>query len=174
MKKRTWMILAGCIFSTTSAWSQPGTGGNGMGADMRRGASSEGASAPRMMEGRGHGMMGGYGMGMMGGGYGMGMMGDCGPGNWGPNVADLTTEQQNKISAIQKELRQKQWTLMEKMHEDARPGMPYQGGKFDEQAARKAFDARLKLHKQMFENALDAHKRMDAVLTPRQREQLQR
>jgi Spy/CpxP family protein refolding chaperone len=169
MKKRTLMILAASIFSTTAAWSQTGMGGYGMGPDMRRGAASDGASGPGMMEGRGRG----HGSGMMGG-YGMGMMGDCGPGNWGPNVPDLTTEQQNKIAAIQKEMRQKQWALMEKMHEDARPGMTYQGGKFDEQAARKAFDARANLHKQMFENALEAHKRMDAVLTPRQREQLQR
>lgn len=153
MKKRTLMILASCIFSTTSAWSQPGMGGYGMG--------------PGMMEGNGRGMMGGYG-------HGPGMMDGCGQGSWGPKVSDLTTEQQNKMAAIQKEFRQKQWMLMEKMHEDAGPGNFYQGGKFDERAARKAFDARTNLHKQMFENSLDTHKRMDAVLTPKQREQLQR
>jgi Spy/CpxP family protein refolding chaperone len=42
-----------------------------------------------------------------------------------------------------------------------------------EQAARKAYDASAALHKQMFENHLEAQKRIDSVLTPQQREQVQ-
>lgn len=148
MKQRALVTLAACLFFTTPAWSQPG--GYGMGGGMMGG------------QGMGHGMMGGYDMGH-------GMM-----GGWGPTIPDLTSEQRSKIAAIQKELRQKQWTLMEKMHEDAQQGSFYRGGKFDEQAARKAFDARASLHKQMFENSLEAQKRIDSVLTPQQREQAQR
>lgn len=51
----------------------------------------------------------------------------------------------------------------------ARPGGVYRDGPFDEQAARQSHDA---MRKQMFENALEARKRIDGVLTPRQREQL--
>jgi len=50
----------------------------------------------------------------------------------------------------------------------------YRGGKFDEQAARKAYDTMEKTHRQMFENSLDAQKRIDALLTPQQRQQLER
>jgi len=158
MKKQALMTLATCLFFTASAWSDPG-GGYGMG--------------PGMMGGDGHGMMRGYGHGMMGG-AGPGMMEGCGQGGWGPNIPDLTNDQRSKIAAIQKEFRQKQWALMEKMHENAESGNFYRGGKFDEQAARKAYDATTNLHKQMFENSLEAQKRMDAVLTTQQREQLQR
>jgi Spy/CpxP family protein refolding chaperone len=48
----------------------------------------------------------------------------------------------------------------------------YRGGKFDEQAARNAYAEAEKVHRQMFENMLDAQKQVDAVLTPQQREQL--
>lgn len=158
MKQRALVTLAACLLFATPAWAQ--SGGYGMGPGMMGG------------HGMGPGMMGGYGMGhgmMDGYGMGPGMM-----GGWGPNIPDLTSEQRSKISAIQKELRQKQWTLMEKMHDDAQQGNIYRGGKFDEQAARRAFDARASLHKQMFENSLEAQKRIDSVLTPQQREQLQR
>lgn len=123
-------------------------------------------------------MMGGYGMGpgMMGGhGMGPGMMGGYGSGGWEASIPDLTNEQRTKIAGIQKELRQKQWALMGRMHEDAMSGgFFYRDGKFDEQAARKAYDVTASLHKQMFENSLEAQKRIDSLLTPKQREQLQR
>jgi len=150
-----FMVLANSA-SAQPAGSGPGAmGGRGMG--------------PHMMDGygMGPGMMGGYGMGF-------GMMGGCGSGGMAAYIPDLTNEQQTKISDIQKELRQKQWALMEKMHEDMQSGNFYRGGKFDDQAARKAYDRHESMHKQMFENALDAQKRIDNVLTPRQREQLQR
>lgn len=136
------------------------------------------ASAQPGGYGMGPGMMGGYGMGpgmMGGGGYGAGhgMMGGYGPGGM-PAIPDLTKEQRDKIAGIQKEMRQKQWTLMEKMHDEFDAQNPYRSGKFDEQAARKAYETAEKLHRQMFENSLDAQKRIDSLLTPQQREQLQR
>lgn len=158
MNQCTLKILAGCLMLVTaSAWSQPATRGPGMGSGM--------------MNGPGSGMMGGYGMGqgMMGGdGYSHGMM-----GGWMPNVSNLTEEQREKITAAQKDFQKKQWSLMEKMREDGANNSFYRGGKFDEQAARKAYDVREKLHRQMFENSLDMHKRIDSILTSQQREQLQ-
>jgi len=110
--------------------------------------------------------MGGYG-----GGYGMGpgMMG--GYGGW--YGLDLSDEQRSKISEIQRELFGKHWELMGKMHQQG--GLmddAYASGKFDEKAARKAFDAMSESRKQMFEASLQAYKRIDALLTPAQREQL--
>ncbi len=155
MTKHTWIALATCLFLMPSAWSQSAGGGAGPG--------------PRMMggHGMGPGMMGGYGMSP-------GMMGGYGYGGWGPSIPDLTNEQRTKITSIQKELRQKQWALMGKMHEDAGSGsFFYRDGKIDEQAARKAYDVTANQHKQMFENFLDAQKRIDSLLTPKQREQMQ-
>lgn len=144
--------------------------------------------------GMGPGMMGGYGPGygmgpgMMGGygpGYGMGpgMMGGYGPGyGMGPGMMggfgalyglDLTEEQRTKITEIRREVFGKQWELMGKMHQQGGPmEQAYASGKFDEKAARKTFDAMTAVRKQMFENSLQAHKRIDALLTPQQREQL--
>lgn len=152
MRTTTLAALAASLLLSVSASAQPG--GYGMGP----------------------GMMGGYGMGpgmMGGGGMGPGMMGGYGPG-WMPAIPDLTAEQRSKIAAIQKEMRQKQWTLMEKMHDEFDAQNPYRSGKFDEQAARKAYETAEKLHRQMFENSIDAQKRIDGLLTPQQREQLQR
>lgn len=116
-----------------------------------------------------HRGMGGWGMmdhgGMMGG-WGPGMMG------WGGAGLKLGSEQRNKLQAIRKDLRDKQFALMDQMHDSMHSANFYRGGTFDEQAARRAFEAAEKVHRQMFENMLDAHKRMDAVLTPQQRQQL--
>jgi Spy/CpxP family protein refolding chaperone len=109
---------------------------------------------------------GGYGPGY---GMGPGMM-----GAWGYHP-DLSAEQRAKIAGIQQELAQQRWQLMGRMH--AAGGPMYQafaGGEFDEHTARKAYDAMAEAHKQMFEAALEARKRINAVLTPEQREQLRR
>jgi Spy/CpxP family protein refolding chaperone len=113
---------------------------------------------------------GGYGPGF---GMGPGMMGGYG-GGWGYGL-DLSPEQRAKIADIQQEAAQQRWQLMERMH--AAGGPMYQafsGGEFDEQAARKAYDAMAEARKQMFEASLEARKRINAVLTPEQREQLRR
>ena len=181
------------------AWSQPygmGPGmmggygpGYGMGPGMMGGYGPGYGMGPGMMGsygpgyGMGPGMMGGYGPGygmgpgMMGGygpGYGMGpgMMGGCGPGGYGYGIPDLTNEQRAKIGAIQDESARKQWALMGSMQELMWNREVYSDGKFDENAARKAFDAMTGLRKQMFENSLEARKRIDSVLTPQQRKQL--
>jgi Spy/CpxP family protein refolding chaperone len=119
--------------------------------------------------GPGYAMMGGYGMmgpgsGMMGPGYGM--MG--GWGSWGGVPADLTAEQRRQIAEIEREQRGKQWPLMRQMHEV----MWADGGAFDEQAQRRDYEQIAALQKQMFENMLEARRRVDAVLTQQQREQL--
>lgn len=105
---------------------------------------------------------------MMGGGHGRGgaMMG-------GLLIPDLTDEQRTQMAQIQQEYGRKHWALMGQMHEQGGPpddGL--QRGQFDEQAARRHHDAMLGIQKQMFENSLEARKRIDSLLTPQQREQL--
>lgn len=141
-------------------------------------ASAQPAYGPGMMGGYGQGMMGGYGAGGYGGGHGPGMMGGYGPGMGGGmmgpggiDVPDLTADQRSKIKLAQQDFWKKQWPLMQQMHstmwDDGAAG-------FDEQAARKNYEAASALHKQMFENGLEMRKRVDAVLTPKQKEQLRR
>jgi len=50
----------------------------------------------------------------------------------------------------------------------------YGPGAIDEKAARKAYQQMADLRKEMFDAQLEARKKMDAVLTPEQREQLRR
>ena len=86
---------------------------------------------------------------------------------------DLTSEQRAKIAEIRTEFGRKQEELMAQMQAlRGRPGGVYRDGPFDEQAARQSHDTMTALRKQMFENALEARKRIDGVLTPQQREQL--
>lgn len=154
MNKRTWIIFVTGLFSTASVWSQPaGTAPYGCGPSM------------------GPGMMGGA-QGQMGC-DGSGMMGGYGPGRLGYEIPDLTDEQRTKIMNIQKEFRQKQWTLMEKMHEqNFQSGRFYRDGRFDEQAARKSYEMTGNLQKQMFENYLETQKRTDSALTAQQLQKL--
>lgn len=126
--------------------------------------------------GEGPGMMGGYGPGMMGGGPGMGMgMGwgggpMMGGGARGLGIADLSAEQRGKIKQAQQDFWKKQWPLMQQMHSASWDG----DTELDDQAARKNYEAVAGLHKQMFENQLELRKRINAVLTPQQREALRR
>ncbi|MEO8837497.1 MAG: Spy/CpxP family protein refolding chaperone [Herbaspirillum sp.] len=143
-------------------------GGNGYGQGMMGGYGSE------MMGGDGYAMMGGYGSGMMGSRWERG----CGAGSYrdGWGIPDLTAEQQTKIQAIQEEFRAKQWELMGKMQEQGVHSgmMGWNHGSSDEAAARKAYDEAAAIRKQMFENRLAIQKRIDTVLTAKQREQLNR
>lgn len=161
--KRKWILIAAAsALLAGTAFSQPGYG-PGPGAGY----------GPGMMGGYGGGMMGGYGPGMMGG-YGPGMMGGhgmMGPGGYGA-LADLTADQRGKIKQAQQDFFKKQWPLMQQMHSTEWDGSAADPA--DEQAARKSYDAVAALHKQMFENQLELRKRIDAVLTPKQREQLRR
>ncbi len=134
--------------------------------------------------GGGPGMMGGYGSGY---GMGPGMMGGCGGGyGRGPGMMGgygseayaglkLSAEQQKKITAIQQETSKAMWQLMGTMHEQ---GHHMQGmfgpGALDEAAARKAFQTMQETQKSMFDMQLEARKKIDAVLTMEQRDQLRR
>jgi Spy/CpxP family protein refolding chaperone len=153
--------------------------GYGMGPGMMGGYGGYGPGY-----GMGPGMMGGYGgygmgPGIMGGygGYGMGpgMMGGYGGyGGYGYGV-DLSREQRAKMAEIQQEFGRKQWNLMEKMHEEGGPMyQAFGSGALDEKAARKAYQDMADAQKQMFEAQLEARKKIDAVLTPEQREQMRR
>lgn len=137
----------------------------------------------------GPGMMGGYGMGpgMMGGygpgcGMGPGMMGGYGPGDgMGPGMMgshnyrdlNLSADQQSKIAQIRKAMRTKQWALMDDMM-DARDALQdlYDDDKQDAAAIDKQYKAIDDLRRQMVDNAVDAHNRINAILTKEQREKL--
>lgn len=164
--------LAGCTPMAGAESAPPRGPGAGYGPGMMWG----GGAGPGFGYGMGPG--GGYGMGMgpgYGAGPGYGMMGPggfgMGPGmmgGWGVYPLDLTGEQRASINQIQREFRGRQWPLMQQMHELMWTDSP------DEQAQRRSYDQAAALQKQMFENMLEARKRMDGVLTPQQREQLRR
>ena len=151
MSKRTLAVLAGGIFVMNLTFGQQPT--------------ANPAPAPQAAPEEGSRPMGNHGgQGMMGGG----MMGGFG---W-RNIPDLTADQRSKIEAIRRDLRNRQFALMDQMHDQIHSTPYYRNGQFDEQAARRSYDETEKLRRQMFENALDAHKRIDALLTPSQRQQL--
>lgn len=133
--------------------------------------------------GMGPGMMGGYGgygmgPGMMGGGYGgygmgPGMMGGgmMGP-YWGSGL-DLTPDQQAKINKIQDETRKAHWALMgEMMNQQAKLRDLNLAPKRDNAAIDAAYKEFGTLQQQMYDSAVAAHKRMEAVLTKEQQEKL--
>ena len=140
--------------------------------------------------GRGYG--GGYGPGMMGGacgyGYGPGMMGGFGPGAWGmgPGMKgygfgfggwggglDLSQAQVQKIDQIQKAMFDKQWPLMQAMHETLMQGAwAAPGAKLDVDAVMKRAKALSDLRLQMLRNRLETLQQFQAVLTSKQREEL--
>ena len=149
----------------------------------------DGGMGPGMMGGYGPGpgMMGGYGYGMgpgmMGGGYGYGpgMMGGYGMGpgmmgyGIGPQIPDLSAAQQAKITEIQDETRKKQWQWMGMMmDEQARLRDLYNMPKRDSAAIGKVYGKIGELQRQMFESSVDAHKRMEAVLSKEQLEKSRR
>lgn len=122
----------------------------------------------------GRGMMGqGYGYGgMMGHGYGM-----MGPGmmeGYGPmGLPDLKEDQQKKISAIYEELHKKRWDLMTKMQGEyaALRGL-YVAETRDPAAIGNQHKKIGELRRQMVEQSVDAHNRMEALLTKEQKERL--
>ena len=157
--KRSLIASAAAALLATAALAQPGYGPGMMGG-----------YGPGMMGGYGPGMMGGYGPGMMGGGYGPGMMGGWGAEGWG--IPDLTADQRKKLAEARQEFSKKQWPLMQQMHSIAWNASDSDAS--DEQAARKNYEAMAALQKQMFDNRLELRKRIDAVLTPKQREEMRR
>lgn len=130
--------------------------------------------------GYGPGMMGGYGRGgMMGGyGYGGGMMGGYGPGGMmgfgGPLYQlDLNDQQLGKISQIQDETRRKNWSVMGKLlDERAHMRDLFLAEKRDPAAIGKQAMKIADLRRQMLEASVDAHNRIEALLSKEQKEQL--
>ena len=111
----------------------------------------------------GPGMMGGYGPG-----YGMGheMMG------WGNfRGLNLSDDQKSKITPIRKEMRTKQWALMGEMM-DAQDKLQelYDADKQDSAAINKQYRVIEDLRRQMVDNSVDAHNRINSILTKEQRE----
>jgi Spy/CpxP family protein refolding chaperone len=117
--------------------------------------------------GTGHGMMGGYGPG-----YGMGsdMMG---LGNY--KALNLTPDQKSKITPIHKETRAKQWAAMGKMM-DAQERLQelYDVDKQDAEAINKQYKVIEDLRRQMVDTSVDAHNRINSILTKEQKEQLEK
>jgi Spy/CpxP family protein refolding chaperone len=125
----------------------------------------------------GPGMMGGYGPGY---GMGPGMMGGYGPGyGMGPGMMgfgnfrglDLSAEQRSKITPIRKKMRTKQWALMGEMM-DAQDKLQelYDADTQDSAAINKQYKVIEDLRRQMVDNSVDAHNRINSILTKEQRE----
>lgn len=132
---------------------------------------------PDWQSNMGPGMMGGYGPGY---GMGPGMMGGYGPGygmgsgmmGWG-NYRDLNLndDQKSRITQIRKEMRARQWPLMGEMM-DARDKLQdlYDADKQDAATIDKQYKVVEELRRQMVDNAVDAHNRINNILTKEQRE----
>ena len=119
--------------------------------------------APSWQNNMGSGMMGGYGPGY---GMGPGMMG------WG-NYRDLnlSADQKSKITQIRQEMRARQWPLMGQMM-DAQDKLQdlYHVDKQDAAAIDKQYREVEDLRRQMVDNMVDAHNRINSILTKEQRE----
>ena len=159
--------------STTMQPGQMGYGG-GMGMmgggmmDMMMGGGSGGGMGMGMMG------MGGPGMGMMGGGMGMGPGGGMGMMGMGPmSMLDLSDEQRGKIEKISDDVRRKNWDTYGKiMDEQAKLRDLYSGETVDARKAGAVYGNISKLQQQVFETNIEAHNRVQAVLTKEQKEQL--
>jgi len=118
----------------------------------------------------GDGMMGGMGMGMTGG-MGMGMMGSMHGAPF--QMLDLTSEQRTKINKIHDELRRKNWEALGKIQdEEAKLRDLYAADKRDPKAIGAVYGSIYALKRQMIEAGIDAHNRMEALLSDAQRAQL--
>lgn len=144
-------------------------------------------NGPATGYGMGPGMMGGYGggygmgPGMMGGyGMGPGMMGGYGGYHMdgyglGPIYRlNLTEDQRKQVDGIQDGLRKKNWDLMGKMQDEASKLSGLAADKRDRPAILAANKRMFELRQQMLENRLDAQDKIEGLLTPQQKEQLQK
>ncbi len=186
------LVLCGVIvlgFSSLSAFADDddddprmrgGMMGGGMmgGGMMGGGMMGGGMMGGGMMGGgmMGGGMMGGgmMGGGMMGGGCGMMGMGGHGMMGMGPMwMLDLTAKQQTQIDKIHSELRKQHWGVKRKMTDQRNKLQELYGAeKRDAKKIGKVYGALFDLKRQMIETKIDAHNRMQAVLTAEQRKQL--
>lgn len=142
---------------------------------------SHAVADPDWPKGMGPGMMSGgdtcFGMGMEPemmrgrGGYGMGR-GMMGMG--GLRGLNLNEEQKSKIGQIRKEMQKKHWSLMEEMM-DARDKLDelYDAEKQDAAAINKQYKVIEDLRRQMVESSVDAHNKINSLLSKEQREKFQ-
>jgi Spy/CpxP family protein refolding chaperone len=149
MKKTLLPVAAALALATCAAFAQPGPG-------------------------YGAGMMGGYGSG-----YGPGMMGGYGPGyggmgGYGGGLASLklTTEQSEKIAAIQEESRKKNWGAMGDMRAEMfKLRQMYTAENLDTKGVDEQQKKVDDLRRKMLTSRLESQKQIEAVLTPEQRKQ---
>lgn len=168
-------LAAATISTFAAAQMGPGMGG-GPGMGRGAGPGMAGGDCP-MHQGMGPQGKGGMhgGMGGMHGGKGGGMMG-LGQGI-PPGVLatlGLTPEQQAKVTEIQRDQQRKRHAMHGTMQEMRWKAQDAQKDGFNEDAARKQFDAMAAMRKEMFESGLAARKQLEAVLTPEQREKLKK
>jgi|ERR1039458_3005404 Spy/CpxP family protein refolding chaperone len=130
--------------------------------------------------GMGPGMMGGYGPGY---GMGPGMMNGYGPGyGMGPGMMgwgnfrglNLSKDQEAKITQIRHEMRTKQWAVMGEMM-DAQDKLQalYDADQQDSATINKQYKVIEDLRLQMVDNSVEAHNRINSILTKEQREKAQ-
>lgn len=116
--------------------------------------------------GAGRGMRHGITMGAgpgMGGARGMGLQ-----------APELSEAQRSQIAGIQAETRKQNWQLMGQiMEEQIKLGELYNAAQPDQAAIKQAYGNVMALQQQVRETVLDAHKRMEALLTPEQQAQLE-
>ncbi len=128
-------------------------GGDGMG--MGPG----GMMGPGMMGGGGMGM--GMGPGMMGGGFGM------------LDMLDLKDEQRTKINKIHDDLRKQHWAIMGKMMDEQGTLRDlHQADVPDAKKIGAVYGNLGKLRQQMAETHVEAMNKINALLTPEQRDQM--
>ena len=117
--------------------------------------------------GPGPGMMGGYGRGP---GYGPGR--GYGPGG-GLAALNLSSEQREKIAAIQEENRRKNWDRMGQMRsEQFRLRRLYSAEKLDPAAIAEQQKKVDDLRRQMIQSRAESHNQVMSVLTAEQRKQV--
>jgi Spy/CpxP family protein refolding chaperone len=162
--------LAALLAAGGAAAQQPGQPAPGMGP---------GTMGPGMMGGgMGPGMMGGGGMGpgMMGRGMGGGMKMGPGGGLGMLGQLGLSESQRSEVFKIHDELRRKNWELAGKMMDEEAKLRDafFASGKRDRTVILAAYKRIGELRLQRIENGLDAAEKLEAILTPQQREQLTR
>ena len=178
MKFLKWTVsLAAAVLAASTALAQqsgPPAGpapGPGMGPGMMQGPGGGGGMGP----GRGMGAGGGMAPGPGGMGPGGGMMG---PGGGLGRLAqlDLSDSQRSQVFKIQDELRRKNWELLGKTQDEQAKlrDAYYASGTRDRAAIVAAYKRIGDLRVQRIENTLDAAEKIEAVLTPQQRETLKR
>ncbi len=190
MKPKVLLITAALAALTPLAGAQPQTPPRdgpppGWGPGMMGGYGPGYGSGygPGMMGGYGRGgMMGGYGPGGYGQGYGPGMMGGGMMGGYGRGGMmglgplyglDLNEQQLAKLNQIQDETRRKNWSVMGRL-QDERAQMRdlFLADKRDPAAIGKQAMKIADLRRQLLEAQVDAHNRVEALLSKEQKDQL--